>query len=261
MKKYIILTLFLLSSISSWSQETFKFTPKWKVGETKTVQSKIISIKYENDKLKSQSEDTSHFELSVLSENETHYFITLRYDNIIFDDFRLSDEIFNAAFKNKHKIAIEFKVDKLSAESKAINWAKSSKKMKRCVIAILERINKDSEEEDLYDSESFSNYNTTLNSSDKLELFVGTDLADLLFPFCQKLELGKSIDFTDSTSSPFNKSQKWQASCQSTLVSVDKDRGVSNIKMIITPDMTDFKKMMAEMMNKFGKMSKAKMLA
>ncbi len=256
MNKLLIGITLLFLSNNCLAQKAYNFSLNWKLGDKKIVASTFETIKYNKDTVTSRSLDSSQFELRVLAENETDYTIELRYPNIAFDDFRIDKGDFDAKFKKQNDIRLEYQVNKKTGQAELTKWIQAQQNIKSGLEKISDAINK-TEDDTSTAAALLKMYVGMFDTKKKIESYVDMDLFDLLLPFTQEFKLNERISSIDSGASPFNKQQQISIENNMTLNNINEPTSTAQIDVELIFDMSSFKQMLVDMMQKFAKMMDA----
>lgn len=255
MKKHILTITFLaIICYHAFGQTAeYKFTPKWKEGDKKTVTIEQNETEYKNGEL--VEENTSHLttEIEILKENNDDYILKVVHENIAlrtvvnFYD-KLGDEL--NTYKN---LKLEFRINKQTGKADLINWKDAQQFMNESFDQINTLLKKKVPDMAGIAKRTFVPIVEMFKSKENIEAYMSNEIGFLLFPYDKIFVVGDTLSTKESCANPFNPLDMITQTTLSYLSNLDETKKICDINTTEIYDLTEFKEMMKTMMENMTK--------
>ncbi len=237
------------------------FKPLWKVGEKKTMTISDETTRYESDSIISHETERITSVIEVIKEDRDSYYITLNYQNVFLKAFKKAFETLNDDLPPAYQyINLKYKVSKADGKSELLN----SKEARDFIYDNYEKLKQLAEvknpgSKDIVDL-LFSPFKEIFKDKKSTEAYFGKEIGYILFPFGKNYSIGDTLHWTESAKNPFGKNDNDSISSTtySYISDVNKTTSTCTINSILILDLSEFTKMMKQIIQKMTKKTKAK---
>lgn len=248
-----IICLVITSNSAIAQSKGFAFTPKWKVGEKKTVTIAQHETEYKKGKL---VEDTTRYlgaALNVLEESPDDYTLEILYENValrVAIDFfeRIADEL--KGYKN---LQLKYRVNKKTGKTELINWKEAQTFINKSFDQINVLLEKKVPDVAEYAKLAFTPITEMFESKENIEAYVNSEIGFLIFPYGKKFVTGDTLRITQACTNPFSPTETIDQTTLSYLSNINESKGQCDINSSEIYDLGTFKEMMKSMMVKMSK--------
>jgi len=250
MKQLFVLSLIVISFFS-YGQE-YAFLPKWKTGDTKTVTMERRETEFRDGEIYSDTLIYNDARLKVLGEDKENYQLQIQYENVALKAAMELYEKMGQEMPNYKELSLVYNVNKKTGASELANWEEVQKFMNESFDLIAQGLSENVPEMAAFSTMIFTPIKEIFKSKENVESYMNSEIGYLLAPFGQTLEVGKTNSVTESTENPFNKSSEIESTTNITLLEVDKAAHNCIINQEIELDLTEFKEMIKNMVQKMA---------
>jgi len=254
MRKLFLTVILLLFHAYSFSQaKEFRFTPKWKVGDKRTLVMAQKETEYKNGVLVEDTTIVLSTEITILKENSDNYILKVQYENIALRAAvsfyeKLGDEL--PKYKN---LDLKFQVNKQTGKAELINWKEAQKFMDDSFNQIHALLKKKAPEMSGLSELAFMPIQEMFKSKENIEAYMSSEIGMIFFPYNKKFILGDTLSTSESCANPFNPKDTVTQTTLSYLSNIDESKKTCNINSTEIFDLSGFKEMMTDMMKKMAK--------
>jgi hypothetical protein len=245
---YVILVLLLFSFNSCAQNKEINLKLKWEVGEKKIVTIKSNGKEFKNGAL---TRDTSLLErnvITVISENDSAYFVDYRIENNLFKLGAIFYKNIEAGLPGNKFIYLKYRIDKVTLNTQLLNFHDADSIIQYSNDLILKTLGTKVPAKLGQATNQFRIFckqykvDVKASSEDFYEM--------ILFPMNKKFVIGDTLTTTDSLSNPF-KLQKFKGAEVHTFISKGgTQNNTIDVSVDKTYDFEGYKTMLKEMSNK-----------
>ena len=266
MKRFTFLfSLVLFAQITFAQVGKIVFKPTWKVGEKKTLTIIEEKITYDGDSIKSKESDEISGEISVTKMDNTHYYLSITYTNVVLKAFQKVYDNLGAELPAYKNIVLQYKVNKQTGKSDLINWKEANAYIQKTFDEVSKVINtKMPEAADMLEI-IFTPIKDLFKSKESAEGYFGQEMGCVLAPFGKNYSTKDTLLTREAAKNPFG-NDSLVANKRSILNNYNPSAGTCDIVTVTDMDMSQviqmIKTMMTNMMKKMdpkGEKSQEKM--
>ena len=246
----ILLIICITLVSNALNAQDYNFLPKWKVGETKIVNTTEYRKEYKNGNLIKDTIEQQQYKIKVKRDDASNYYIVASFKNIALksavnayakfgEDVRIKD------YKN---LNLEYKVSKTTGKMELQNWEDARDFMNKSFDLITELMEEKSPEMSEAFKMSITPLKNMFSSKETTEEYVKEWISFIEIPYNKNFVLGDTLITYDSAENPMNPGQIITTQTNLMLSKVNLPNNSVKIEHSIVFDMTEFMEMMKEMM-------------
>lgn len=246
---------FVVVSIFCVGQD-YRYSPKWKTGETKTISYTTNEKEYKNGELTSDTTYYNEGTVKVLKETKEAYTLQFVFKNqALITAIDLYENI-GDELKDYRDLKLRYTLDKTTGERELVNWEEAQQFMNNSVDLMTEVLSEKAPEEASLAGLLFLPIKMAFASQESMEGYFEPQVDFLFYPFFQDLTLNESVIRTEKCDNPFQPGKEITSNTAFSLLSMDKPNKRCEIDVEILLDLNDFiemtKSMMTKMAESFG---------
>lgn len=251
MKNYFLVISFLIFATTGYAQqEEYNFKPAWKVGEKKVLSWVSHEKEYEQGVLIKDTTEFFEAALHVVQDTKDEYVIKLFYENIVLRSAKEFYDKFDEEIQGYKTLELEFKVNKLNGKVELMNWKKAQSFMQESFKKMNELLKKKVPEAAPFAELALMPVMEIFESKGNIEDYFKEQIGFLFFPFGKKFVTGDTLKTVEFEQNPFNPTDSVETTSFSYLSNINKGLKTCSINTRVERDMSDFVKMMKEMMKR-----------
>ncbi len=247
-KTFITLLAVAISAIASAQH----YTPKWKVGDHKTATTTTNEKEWENGELMSDTSEVSDIDFKVTAESATDFTLAVIIENATLKALATLAETMEEDIKQYKDIKLVYSVNKTTGKADLTNWEEVQSFMYKGYDKMKEMIDDKIPEMGVFAEMIFSPIKEAYSTKEGIEGAMEPTIGFIMTPFAHEFKGMDSLSVTDNAPNPFNPEMSMTSTTYLWLKPLDNTGGRAEIGRSIVMDLTEFKKMMSDMMAKMS---------
>jgi len=258
-KQIYIVSLFFILIVSNAIGQTkeYYFSPKWIVGEKKTISIVQSEKEYKAGKLVEDTTTYMEGEMVVLKDNGDNYTLKVLYDNVALKSVQSFYTATNEELKVYKKLALIYKINKKDGKSELLNWKEVQSFMNESFSQINSLMKKKNPDLVPLTKMMLLPIQESFKSKENIEAYMYKEIGDIVFPYGTKYKIADTIRMTESSANPFNAADTVSQTTISYLSNVNETLQTCDINKVIRLDLEKFKAMLTSMILQMSNSSKA----
>jgi hypothetical protein len=240
--------------VSAFSQKKeYSFRPVWKAGEKKTITISQHETEVKQGELVSDTTTYTQREVVVLKDNPDHYIVAVKFENIVMASVARFYERIGEDLPQYRNVELHYSVNKSSGKAELINHNEVKKYLDDNFKQVFKVIKKNNPDLEGIVKMVLNPVINVLKEKKNLESYFANEVDYLFSSFEKKYTKGDTITVTERCANPFNKSDSLNAVTTTCLSEINESAKIATINNVQVMDMTEFKKLLVEMMGKMAK--------
>lgn len=256
---FISAMLIVLAANPAFSQTTeFVFKPQWKEGEKKTIKIATTEIETKNGKKDSDTTYYTVYEIEVVKDNPDHYLIKVTSENSALKSAMSLYNDLGTELRDYKSLVFDVKVNKADGKPEIVNWQQIQTTMNNTFQKVEDLLAEKESEVGSLISLIFMPMKELYKDKETITSGMLQEVGFLFTPFGKKFIPGDTLVTVDRSANPFNPMDTISMSTLVYLTDADEKNSVCSVNSKLVYDLTEFKKMMVEMMKGFAEAFDAK---
>ncbi|MES2429351.1 MAG: hypothetical protein V4556_00360 [Bacteroidota bacterium] len=248
-KKFIFPLFFVLIVSAASAQKTaYAFSPKWKIGDKRTISIVQKEKELKKEKWTEEEPNIVAAEITVTKEDNENYFLKVLYENVAMTSAikfydRLGEEL--ADYKN---LDLQYKVNKQTGKPELLNWQEAQQFVNKSFEQIDSLLQKKVPDDAEFAGYAFAPIKKIFESQENIESYMTDNIGYIFFPYNKQYIVGDTMRIVERCENPLSPGDTTTQTTISYLSKIDDANKRCTIYSSAILDLTEFKKMMITMM-------------